>query len=368
MKKMLALTIAFIMSLSCVSVYASSSNSVNKTRVVRDKAEITDVYLKIVPRDEVATGDTIVLTYTNADVLSIPSFGSLQGNGNSWSSLQSQLYSDGAKTVLTSLWSKIGDTYIPWNMKKVMTSEVEVELFPIPSEYCDTNAFGSKPYYYIPLYITASADDGTQYITVTVDPNESSVSSGTYTLATMPLEGTSTTSSSSSSSSSSETETETETEEEETEETTEAAADTSSEETREISVQIGNSEVTVDGEAYTMDASPYIQTETSSTLVPLRFVAVALLGGDAEEADESGLINWDAETKTASVYVNGSTVEFTAGSSQITIGGETSEITNGVRAEITDGRMYIPFRALGEALGAEVSWDAETKTAVYIIG
>lgn len=47
------------------------------------------------------------------------------------------------------------------------------------------------------------------------------------------------------------------------------------------------------------------------------------------------------------------------------VDGTPVTMDNGVKAEITDGRMYIPFRALGEALGVEVDWDANTKTAIY---
>ena len=37
----------------------------------------------------------------------------------------------------------------------------------------------------------------------------------------------------------------------------------------------------------------------------------------------------------------------------------------GVYAEIKDSRMFVPFRNLGEAVGAKVDWDAETKTAIF---
>ena len=47
------------------------------------------------------------------------------------------------------------------------------------------------------------------------------------------------------------------------------------------------------------------------------------------------------------------------------INGEDTYMENGVTAEIKDGRMFVPFRVLGEALGAEVNWDSNTKTAIY---
>lgn len=37
----------------------------------------------------------------------------------------------------------------------------------------------------------------------------------------------------------------------------------------------------------------------------------------------------------------------------------------GVTAEIRDDRMFVPFRIIGESLGADVEWDADTKTAYY---
>jgi Copper amine oxidase N-terminal domain/Bacterial Ig domain len=37
-------------------------------------------------------------------------------------------------------------------------------------------------------------------------------------------------------------------------------------------------------------------------------------------------------------------------------------------ALIVDGRLYIPFRSLGEAFGADVLWNGATKTATYVIG
>ena len=47
------------------------------------------------------------------------------------------------------------------------------------------------------------------------------------------------------------------------------------------------------------------------------------------------------------------------------IDGTAITMENGVKAEIVDGRMFVPFRALGTALGVPVSWDAETRTAIY---
>ena len=127
----------------------------------------------------------------------------------------------------------------------------------------------------------------------------------------------------------------------------------------------------MDGEKVDTDVAAYIQTSSNSTMVPLRVVALAL-GVDAANAanpDETNAVNWDANSKTATiVYGQGSTktvIQFQAGSNNMNVNGSTIAMANGVTAEITDGRMFVPFRALGQAFGVSVSWDADTKTAIY---
>ncbi len=132
-----------------------------------------------------------------------------------------------------------------------------------------------------------------------------------------------------------------------------------------VKVYIGSNSVVVGDNSYTIDAVPYIHVSSNSTLVPLRFVATAILGDDIENADNSSIIGWNAETKTASVTVDDNVIQFTANSNIMNINGNSVSMDNGVVAEITDGRMFIPFRDLGEALGVDVDWDSDTKTAVY---
>ncbi len=92
---------------------------------------------------------------------------------------------------------------------------------------------------------------------------------------------------------------------------------------------------------------------------------MAISGRSVNNADESAVISWDASTKTASVHTNGSVISFSAGSELMYKNNSPVVMENGVKAEIKDGRMFIPFRALGTALGVKVEWIAETKTAVY---
>ena len=88
------------------------------------------------------------------------------------------------------------------------------------------------------------------------------------------------------------------------------------------------------------------------TLVPVR--------GVFEELGYT--VSYDAETKTASLTNGTQTVSMTAGNTYFTVDG--NEITPEVPQQIIDGRFMLPLRAVGEALGAEVNWDNETKTAI----
>ena len=132
-----------------------------------------------------------------------------------------------------------------------------------------------------------------------------------------------------------------------------------------VVVSIGKNVVVIGEDEYTMDAVPYIQASSNSTMVPLRFVAIAVSGGNVENADNSNIVEWDAVTKTATINAGGNAIEFTEGRETMTVNGRSIPMDNGVKAEIRDGRMYIPFRALGEALGVDVEWDAGTRTAIY---
>ncbi len=157
------------------------------------------------------------------------------------------------------------------------------------------------------------------------------------------------------------------TDEKVTEKATEKTTQTAKEDniSKEVRVSIDSNKVVIGDSSYTMDAAPYIQPESNSTLVPLRFAVIAISGESIENADTSSIISWDADTKTAVIKAKGKTISFTAGSSAMIIDGKSVPMENDVKSEIKESRMYIPFRALGNALGVKVDWDADTKTAIF---
>ncbi|MDE6181954.1 MAG: copper amine oxidase N-terminal domain-containing protein [Eubacteriales bacterium] len=126
-----------------------------------------------------------------------------------------------------------------------------------------------------------------------------------------------------------------------------------------VKVSIGSNIANVDGNDITIDAVPYIQEKTNSTMIPLRFVATAL---DISENN----IKFDATTKIITITKGNDIVEFKVNSNKykkngttITTGFGTAEPT----VEIKNGRTFVPFRTLAEAFNLEIEWESNTKTA-----
>ncbi|MCD8090536.1 MAG: copper amine oxidase N-terminal domain-containing protein [Clostridiales bacterium] len=109
----------------------------------------------------------------------------------------------------------------------------------------------------------------------------------------------------------------------------------------------GGVNVTVNGNA--IEAQGIIVEGT--TLVPVRGVF-----------EELGFeVGYDAETKTATLSNSSYTVSMTAGDTVIYVNGEA--VTPAVPQQVYEGSFMLPLRTVAEAIGAEVGWDAETKTA-----
>lgn len=106
--------------------------------------------------------------------------------------------------------------------------------------------------------------------------------------------------------------------------------------------------VILNGEEISFDVQPYI--ENGVTMVPMRSIFEAL---GAE-------IYYDAETKTIRASKGNTVVELVTGSKYALINGESKVLSAPVVNK--NGSTMVPLRFVSEALGAEVSWDAETKT------
>jgi hypothetical protein len=373
LKKLTALTLASAMLCSNV-VSASSTNSVNKSdTVVKKDTAITDLYLKIEPHDEVETGSSIIITFTNATV---PEQAVIDGKssarnekGYKSGGYQFQGYSWNGKDGFYAVMPNIDGYEMPYIIKRTNSHQIEVFLLNLPEAYAGANltavnGSNMEARYRINLPIIAD-DEGD--IGCSIDSNGTSISDSVINSATIYTKKTSTSTSSSNTDTTATTTTEAETE---TTTAEKVENETTSDDVNVVKIQIGNSEIEVNYEKYSTDVSAYIQKESNFTLVPLRMVSIALSGGDVENADNSNLVKWDSDTKSAEITYGDTTVKFTADSNSMIVNGQelTQLMENGAKAEIKDGRMYVPFRALATAIGAEVDWDGETKTVTFTSG
>lgn len=108
--------------------------------------------------------------------------------------------------------------------------------------------------------------------------------------------------------------------------------------------------VTVNNEILTFDQPPVIVNDR--TLVPLRAIFEAL---GAE-------VNWDPDTRTVTANRGEVSLSLVVDTNILNKNGTDIEID--VPAQIINDRTMVPTRAIGEALGASVNWNASTRTVL----
>lgn len=106
--------------------------------------------------------------------------------------------------------------------------------------------------------------------------------------------------------------------------------------------------VHIDGRLQSFDAPPRVVQ--GRTLVPMRAIFEAL---GAE-------VQWDAATQTVTASRGATTIALTLSRAEARVDAMTVRLD--VPARIIDGRTFVPLRFVGEALGADVVWDAAART------
>lgn len=106
--------------------------------------------------------------------------------------------------------------------------------------------------------------------------------------------------------------------------------------------------VEVDGDTVTFNAQKPVIVN-GRTLIPLRGVFEKM--GYAVE--------WVGETKTAVLKADNVTVKVSAGKSDFQVNNQAKALD--VPAQIMNGSMMLPLRAVGEAAGANVTWNGAKK-------
>lgn len=111
-----------------------------------------------------------------------------------------------------------------------------------------------------------------------------------------------------------------------------------------IELQIGNSEIVVNGESMTV-AKPYL-SKTNVTLVPMRVITTAF-GAD---------LSWEQSTQTAKLTYEGKTITLQINNKTVLVNGE--KVTLEAAPENKAGTTMVPIRFITENFGAKVLYDA----------
>ncbi len=119
-----------------------------------------------------------------------------------------------------------------------------------------------------------------------------------------------------------------------------------------IKLTIGSNILTKNGVNSTIDVPA--QIINNRTMVPLRAIFEAL---DAS-------VEWDAATKTVTSVKGNTTVKLTVGVASINVNGVDKALD--VPGQIVSNRTLVPARAVAEAFGCDVQWDAATKTVTIV--
>ena len=98
-----------------------------------------------------------------------------------------------------------------------------------------------------------------------------------------------------------------------------------------------------------------------SDLPPVLTEGRILIPGRAVSEALGAVVEWNAENKTITITKGEAVVVLTVGEAGYTVNGEAKELD--VPAQILGERTFLPMRFSAEALGVEVDWNERTGTA-----
>jgi len=119
-----------------------------------------------------------------------------------------------------------------------------------------------------------------------------------------------------------------------------------------VSVTIDNTTAYIDNQPKKLDVAPRI--ENDRTFVPVRFI------GEAFGADFS----WDENNQKVTYSMGSNYIELFIGKNIAYINGNTVPLD--APPIIHEGRTLVPFRFMGQSIGAQVEWNNQTRTATII--
>lgn len=119
-----------------------------------------------------------------------------------------------------------------------------------------------------------------------------------------------------------------------------------------ITMQIGNPEMTVNGSAQEIDpgAGSVPVIENDRTLLPVRAVIESL----------GGTIEWNGDTRTATITYGDDVIELTIDSTTAYLNGTPQTLDTA--PVIINDRTMLPIRFISESFGFEVEWEQSSQT------
>lgn len=115
-----------------------------------------------------------------------------------------------------------------------------------------------------------------------------------------------------------------------------------------VQLKVGDKKYQINGTDYAADVAPYINPQTSRTLVPVRVITDAL----------QAKVSYDAALKKVIIVKDGKTTELKIGSDQIVLNGEVNEnVKLDQPVVVKNARSFIPLRAVAELFGKRVFYD-----------
>ncbi|MCL2611566.1 MAG: copper amine oxidase N-terminal domain-containing protein, partial [Defluviitaleaceae bacterium] len=134
----------------------------------------------------------------------------------------------------------------------------------------------------------------------------------------------------------------------------------------------GSGAVTVGGQPFAFDPNEFGAPHVNSNgvaVLPARMALSILFGADPMDAD---LFVWDNVNSAFYVDPQGRNIRFQVNNTTMWVGGVAQQILSGEGATAfntaayvdinQNSRLFVPLRAIAEAVGFNVSWDAGTST------
>ncbi|NMO96862.1 family 10 glycosylhydrolase [Paenibacillus lemnae] len=108
-------------------------------------------------------------------------------------------------------------------------------------------------------------------------------------------------------------------------------------------------QIFLDGGKLSSDVSPYILPKVNVTMVPTRVISQGL----------GASIQWNQQSKTATISQPGYTLSLTSGKNTALVNGKPQPLSASV--QIKNGRVMVPLRFISENLGLTVVWNQREK-------